>query len=129
MFYTPGWNIEPTRRTALAVQARQTRPALLPNHATARTHAGLCPAPDWLHHRASTGRYPAPKWLEILYLGFRFTRDLNRFREATRTAAVLKPGLHRRTGSKARAPSRTAKAHPQAETQDPNRIPQRAAGG
>lgn len=52
---------------------------------SARAHARLTPAPEWLDHRAWADRYPALKWREVLGLGVHLSGGLDKLREATRT--------------------------------------------
>ncbi|MCC7341107.1 MAG: hypothetical protein IT170_08475 [Bryobacterales bacterium] len=51
---------------------------------SARVHAGLASAPEWLEHRAWAGSGPSPKGRETPGLGFRESGDRDRLREATR---------------------------------------------
>jgi putative transposase len=75
----------PRLSSTLPVRAEMVASVLDYPWSSARAHAGLTPAPEWLDHRAWAERYPAPKWREILGLGFRLSGDLDRLREATRT--------------------------------------------
>ena len=50
---------------------------------SARVHAGLAPAPEWLDHRAWAESGPAPIWREAPGLGFRQSGELDCLREAT----------------------------------------------
>jgi putative transposase len=52
---------------------------------SAQAHAGLIAAHDWLKTRDGEERYPPRKGKEVLGLGFRYSGDLDRLREATRT--------------------------------------------
>ncbi|MCW5966817.1 MAG: hypothetical protein KIT83_22445 [Bryobacterales bacterium] len=75
----------PRLSSTLPVRAGMVASVLDCPWSSARAHTGLTPAPEWLDHRAWAERYPAPKWREILGLGLRFSGDLDRLCEATRT--------------------------------------------
>jgi putative transposase len=106
---------------------------------SARAHAGLTPAPEWLDHRAWAERYPAPKWREILGLGFRFSGDLDRLREATRTGrpfgskdfvAELEAKLERNLDPQKRGRKPKPKTHAASPGESPgHRLPDAAEKG
>jgi putative transposase len=70
-------------RAGLAPQATEYR------WSSARAHAGLQPAPDWLSMPWFTHRHSTEGWQEVLRVGFREHGELERLREALRTGRPL----------------------------------------